>query len=366
MRRQIRSFDGRRDGGMALVLVLIVVIPFIALATSAITVVNQRSSATLESCNQEFALDAAESGIDLVLYRARTGKLDIAAPLTGSVRPGLRFEARVTDLATDGEDNDGDTLVDEYDEQIYLVESTGYFRGARRSLLAHIARIDPLPSIVSAVQLTNGMADLEINGASFWIRGTDTSISGDPGGGSPLPGIVIADPGNPDALIGRMGKRQQSRVDGLGGAPSVKSDDDAALPVAETIEKLRPFAHNALAGGSYREINDFGEVDGPWRITLFDGDTQLGGELKGAGVMIVNGNLAIKGNVQFVGLVIVKGNLLLTGGGSGTVIRGGVIVGGNLTVNGTVDIEYSREVAEKLHGIIMRRVLRGWWETARQ
>lgn len=355
------SLRTERQTGMVLVVVIAMFLPIVVLASSAVTVMNAKAASSLESRDQKVALSAAESGVDTVIHRARLGTLESGKAVIADLQPDLGFHAIPTHLGTDTIDNDGDDQTDEFDEQLFEVVVTGFYRRATRRIVCYVGPILRMPSITGAINLQDGTADVSIDGASFRVRGTDTDLDGSAGDGAPVPGIQIAQPGTTDTINSKLNKQQEDRVTGLGGTPSVQEDAET-LDLPAILDELRVAAHNVLPGGSYDELPG---PESEWQITYIDGDLDLGGSPRASGVLAVAGDAVLSGSVEFDGLVIVLGNVKLSGGGSGAMIRGGLICGGDLTLKGTVDVLFSSEAAEKVREIALRRRLMGWREIGR-
>jgi hypothetical protein len=106
-----------------------------------------------------------------------------------------------------------------------------------------------------------------------------------------------------------------------------------------------------LAPGTYSN-RDFGTpAPGGVECVSVAGDLHLSGHITGAGILVVDGDLTISGGFTWVGIVLVRGRVTLTGGGNTKKIVGSIIVGeeigtgdgGDLTINGTIDILYSTD-----------------------
>lgn len=69
-------------------------------------------------------------------------------------------------------------------------------------------------------------------------------------------------------------------------------------------------------------------IPGNPQITFFEGDIEMGGNISGAGIMVVNGDLKWNGTPGFQGLLIVLGGTYDTSGGG----RGGQPFGGSVVI----------------------------------
>jgi hypothetical protein len=229
-----------------------------------------------------------------------------------------------------------------------------------------------IPDAAGSILRRNSMALFEARfkrrstwdlGSALMVLGSQTSaaFSGafEISGGS-LPGIGTIDtvPGDlvfPDLTI-RAAAGTGGEITG-GGEPSpsirditgqVRSNPDQRLLLSPAYlwdfiyNQARGMADNFCEGNqSWPEggAPDLGTYDAskPWnapgqdpKITVVQGDLQIGGNLSGSGLLIVTGNFTYSGAFAFNGLVLVVGSGNLIAAGSGTGIEGGVLVA-NLT-----------------------------------
>lgn len=367
------QIQSRRTGerGWALVALLSCVTPLLVLTAGGLLTMAGRRSVTVESLAQERMLEAAEAGIDAAIHAANVGSLDPDTELTGVLGPDLSYSVTATDLRADNVDNDEDGVRDEEDEAGFQIVSTGVYRTSQRRIQGWIRVPATLPTPVAAVSLQDPASVLNISGNAFSISGNDHRINGSPGAGPSLPGVSIAAPGTVANVISGLTAGQKSRITGAGGAPSV-TVSPTVQDVAGMVSNLGSIAHNSLSGGSFTGVRDFGTpVSGGWRITHSAGNLRLSGNQSGAGILAINGDLEISGSISFTGLVLVTGNVRFQGGGSATIIRGGILVDGNtsvgdnFSVGGTMDFQYSSEALAGIRELVSHHRLMGWKEIAR-
>ena len=96
-----------------------------------------RSNRLMDEVRQEKALLAAEAGIAEAGYRAAIGTLLNGVPFFRILPNGASFTVLPIHLLTDGTDNDGDTDVDESDEDVFQLTAVGTSGSARRRIVAY-------------------------------------------------------------------------------------------------------------------------------------------------------------------------------------------------------------------------------------
>lgn len=110
----------------------------------------------------------------------------------------------------------------------------------------------------------------------------------------------------------------------------------------------------------------FGTEDTP-RITYIDGDASMGGNIRGAGILFVDGNLSWQGTPQFDGLIVVTGGTMGvdSGGGGGGDHAGTVVVLNapegasnfgpthfNVTGGGNAKFNFNCKALEEVRGLL--------------
>jgi hypothetical protein len=348
----------------------LIVLPLLLIGGVALTALQGRTNLAGTSIAQERALQAAEAAIDVSIFLANTDALVDDDSRSGTLGNGLTWALLADDMATDGENNDNDAFTDEFDERGFEVTVTGRYASVARRLVAYVRPLTPLPEVTAAVALQDPASVLDINGASFTLDGTDHNIDGSPGTAPMKYGVEINDPGTVAGLLSGLTAAQKSRITGTGGAPSANV---GSFNYDDLFAALRPVAHNLYPGGMYLNVPNFGNAaTNTWRVTYFTGNTQIGGNVDGAGLVLIDGDLWLSGNFNFVGLVLVRGNIRFTGGGSSKMIRGALMVGGDAALgdvfelSGTVDVHYSAAAVAAIRKLVeQRKVLAGWREIAR-
>lgn len=347
----------------------LIVLPLFMIGGAMLMFMRTNGQLSARMAGDERALQAAEAAIDRAIYESNLGTLADGSPIDGTLGSGVSWSMEPVAMATDGRDNDGDGDFDETDEDGFEVTATGRWRNHVRRVVAYVRPRAKLPGVNAAVSIVDPAAVLEINGNAFTMDGNDHAIDGSPGTNPPLYGVTVNPPGTEASLLSSVTAAQESRIGGLGGAPSaavVATDLDAAYA------SLQAVADNRIAGANYTSIADFGDAaTEQWRITHCAGNLQLSGNMNGAGVLLVDGDLEISGNVAYVGMVLVRGNIRFSGGGSSKLIRGALMVGGDalvgdpFTLSGTVDLQYSSQAVQKVQALVRRAALVGWREIAR-
>src|SRR5690606_11534162 len=82
------------------------------------------------------AFQAAEAAVDDAVYRAEVGTLTSGTPFGRSLGGGISYTVDPLYLGSDGNDNDGDSLVDEADENVFRLLVVGRYRNVARRFAA--------------------------------------------------------------------------------------------------------------------------------------------------------------------------------------------------------------------------------------
>ena len=342
------------EAGWTLTLLSILVAPLALVAAVGLSTMHGRGSVTAERLRQERALLAAESAVDTVLHRLNTGAV-VAGPLSGSLGNGNDFTADVVDTGTR-----------------FQVTATGRYAGVRRRVFAWIARNPPLPDVIAAASVQDPSSVLQINGNAFSIDGNDTNIDGSPGSNAAVHGVSITEPGTIASLLSSLTAAQRDNIVGAGGSPSATTSA-TPVDVAALVQRMKSVAHNVIVPG----ITNLATVDwgapsaGNWRVNYVAGNLNLSGNVTGGGVIAVDGDLELSGNFTFTGILVVRGNVRFSGGGTGKLIRGALMIGGDadiddvLLMNGGVELQYSKQSVDAVRQMVTRFRVLGWKEIAR-
>lgn len=377
------------ETGSVLVLLILLMIPLMGLASAMISMGARQVTEREASRGRAMALLNAESGIDHGLAQLLGAPGDFEpVQQTYDESESLRYLVQLIDLGEDDVDNDGDGLIDEEDEgNLRRLESrgslnvVGYDVGGNpiaagpksytKRIRAFGKAFDGLPQFPWAVYLGDPNAEIQFNGNSFLIDGSDHSV-----GGSELPGadaeVGIATTGDPKDIVDQLSAQQKDNVDGDGGEPSV-----GAVPVVDLHAIIDDYksAASIKFSGSTKYNGHLGDPDGNYVTVHSDGDLEIAGGSVGAGLLLVEGNLDIVGSFEFTGIIIVTGRVIFRGGGGGKRVVGTLLVGGDvidntknwsnpedLEVSGTVDILYSSEAQTKVGEAVSTLTIFGWQE----
>lgn len=344
-----------REGGFVLAVLLTALIPIVAMAAAASIALGGRSSRLSESIKQERALLAAESGIDEAVYASQLGVLTSGVPIERNLGGGMSVRIDPVYFGNDGVDNDGDGDIDatDPDEEVFQIIATGKYRSAKRRIAAYLGPAFDIPPAESATASQVAADAFRLNDVSR-IDGTNTNLNmtlGDPA--KSKHGLTIVSPNTVSEMIDELTSSEELRIDGLGGAPSIKvateSVDLNALETAIASE------HDTKLVGSYWGFNF------PGAVYYGDGRIDLRTSTRGSGVLCVKGDLYMKESARWDGTVIVTGSLDLADMAQ---IYGTILVGGaSVTLNQNARIVYSQE-AEQLAGSVTSvfGTLNGWQE----
>jgi hypothetical protein len=378
----------RRQRGSALVPAILFAVTVMAFAmsvvVSGIAVNHQRRSLVAA----QRAQDAAESGIHHLLGAlAGPGRTEILTErrLDGVMdgdedsTAARRYEITIAPAGADGSDNDLDGLADEEDEKdMYEATSTGYADRLAKTVRVTLLARYRSPSMPAAAYIADPNADLMFAGNAFLISGEDRDLKGVETG-ELVPGIGV--PGDPTGLKSQLGGSQDDNVVGVGGDKSVYQVDE--IDFNQLIEDAVRSANVRLdesGDGAIKppsEPGAWGTLDTP-AILFGSGNIKISGGGGGAGIIVVDGDLTISGSFEWQGLIIARGQIAFAGGGGGKRVMGGVVVekdvlsgtadksggfgSGDLSVNGTVDVLFSKATLAAVSRAFATYTILNWRE----
>jgi hypothetical protein len=349
-----------RERGFALVMVFGILIPAVLLVAALSSVLNSRNDELQQERALERALHAAESGIDLAIFRGRRGLLTHNQTYTHYFAPTTSYRVVATHLLVDGQDNDGDALIDAADdnEDVFQVEVVGQYRNVTRRLAAYLGPMPLLPDVRTALGIANPGINLQLGG-SCSLSGMDHSGSYD------VPGLTIFAPGTVADLNTTLTPAEQGRINGPGGPPSVGTIP--AINLVDLVSIIQNVADLVLTSASYSGLLFGDAVTNDPRITYRAGNLRLAGNSRGAGILVVTGNLEVLGNFEFTGLIVVLGNIVNSSGSA--LIRGAMLQGPTATtvdLTGNFDLQFSSDalgLANSKTGLYV--AFNGWQELQR-
>lgn len=336
----------RRQSGNTLFSVLVVVLVVGALGAAVLSAQLGSSAQAGSRVAVERAYQMAEAGVAWAVadLRTRSGVLPTDPLVVRRPHPTGRYLVRTESAASNGQDDDGDGVVDDADEaDLSVILATGEAGGVQRTLEVVLRVEVEAPELVSALSLNDATPLLDFDGNAFRINGNDHAIDGsDNPAGTDRAGISTVG-ATADVEI-QLAANQYDQVIGTGGEPSITQDAsvdlDALIEFASVVPTitLEPGTHSGVELGE-------ATADGV-EVVYAPGDLTLSGGTTGAGVLAVDGDLHISGGLQWTGIVLVRGRVEFTGGGGTNKVVGAFVVGEGMTVGGTVDLLYSSEAID--------------------
>ena len=127
-----------RQSGFALVGFIAVLLPLVGLAGAVMLSMGGRNARLMDEIRLEKALLAAEAGMDEAGYLAATGGLVDGDTILRTLPNGASFTVQATLLSTDGVDNDGDTIIDDVDENVMQLIVLGTSGSSRRRIVGYL------------------------------------------------------------------------------------------------------------------------------------------------------------------------------------------------------------------------------------
>jgi hypothetical protein len=171
----------------------------------------------------------------------------------------------------------------------------------------------------------------------------------------------------------------EPRLESLPGTPSAlaRIEDDASLKNGDVFRMFmgaaasryvnHPALHKVTCSGDC-SANLLAAYTAGWRMLWVDGALQFGnGVVLGSEadpvVVIASGDVAVSGAMQLSGMLVTQGHLNWTNTSvQPSIVTGAVLVGGNATTVGKMDIHYRQAVSDQLRNRIGSyvRVPGGW------
>ncbi len=402
----------KAEQGVVLYILLASIIPLVLLTGAAAMTMTGRNNRMMDEIVYEKALLAAESGIDEAVYLGATGSLLSGGNFERDLGNGYYCFIEPTYLKTDSKDNDGDTLVDEADENLFQIVVTGSYRGVKRRLVAYMGPTPGLEMPEGSMVVTATPKKIEVEKNSM-VSGLDVT----PGDVTPIfgkkhktkgkgalvdtsiPGIVGAGTTTLSDLQYATEIKSGSQINGDGSVTWGASTDiasgketnggTASLAVAPMGYDLNQFidAIRSTAGTvvTQKEVKTpaWGDATtGDYRTIFRNGKLKLEAGGRGAGILVVTGELKIEGGFRFDGVIIALGEVEFE---HGAVLNGSLIVGpgigdyddhgddhGDEHGDGGIEIQleegstiqYSSEIIQQVQTLVPGKfvIFNGWQE----
>lgn len=351
------------EQGFAAIALVLVLVPVLMVIGSYVQSMTERNQRLLLETREEQAMLAAESGIDYALNEARRGTLVAGVgrqyTFTDTLPNGSLFTAVCTYLKGDGVDNDADGSVDEADEDVFRVVSSGTTQNSRRRVAAYLGFSTYLPELEGAITLTSDATTITISGAAR-ADGRNYTLAGGLVGSGNTFGIAITPPGDENDLDDEINGSEDAKVLGTGGSPSIGEAPE--LDVPQIVDFARNSASVVITNTNVSHVT-YGSAAAPV-VAYREGDVRIQGNSQGWGLLVVNGTLRIAGTFNWYGVIVCTGTIDC---GSGTArVHGGMLQGPSslaLTLTGTIDARYSEAGVNLASALTGRYVaFNGWQE----
>jgi hypothetical protein len=247
-----------------------------------------------------------------------------------------------------------------YGDPVLKVSAAGTNGASRKVIEAEAVRF-PLLNVNAAIWAGG---PLNFNGNAFLLDGHDHDADApfDTIAGAPAVRGVLTEGAPSDAPFTLQ---QQDNIVGQGGDGSV-AQSSFTYDFNALWSSLSSVSDNPIMGPTTLSSSSptVGTLDNP-KIMTCSGDLTIQGTWQGAGILMVNGNLNMGGGAMFKGIVIATGDVRLAGGGPADVARilGGVIYQGSLvnasTQGGSARVFWSTEAVSNALG--MSKYTLSWW-----
>ncbi len=210
-----------------------------------------------------------------------------------------------------------------------VITSVGTHRDVSRTLKVTLVRDFDFDAAVLVV--APGIEEVEFSGDAFLVSGYNTlppSLGGGDAGGSSTHAVKTATAVLEEAFEQYITPNTADNFVGVGGNKDIVSgalDLDVEALYQEIKAKV-PSSH-VYSGGDYEGTMTFGTAASPG-IFVFTDDVEFEGNVKGFGVMLVEGEFEASGNFTWEGLVFVrkKGELEIELSGNARIYGAVVIV----------------------------------------
>ncbi len=321
-----------REQGAVLFILLATLLPLVLLVGASSMTMQNRNGRMIDEITSERALMAAESGVDEAIYLGASGSLKSGVSFTRDLGNGMSCLLMPTYLMADGRDNDGDSQIDEPDENIFRLLSIGTFRDRTRTVVAYMGPTPGLPMLSSAIAVAGMPSEIKVESMAT-ISGIDTTpvdipvVFGKKGkkgfGPSDVPGIV-ASGGTLVALSKTVNLQTGGSIVGAGATTPSLGISATTPNVNSIVDAVRSSANQVLLKKEYKNVQLGNASIGDYRVMFRNGELELESGGRGAGVLVVTGQLEIKDGFRFDGLIVALGKVEIE---KGAVINGGLILG---------------------------------------
>jgi hypothetical protein len=324
---------------------MLVLITAMGITATNRTIVEGWLSANYRSSKQAFYV--AEAGLEYTRNYLRTvpdWTVNTAVPRVGTINVGGR-EATYTITLRDATPNS------------IIITSTGVIVGATAVVEALIRR--HTISVPASVYLGGADVEAEFSGNAFRIDGNDFDRTA-----PPLWGIAIGPNADFDVKFNPI--KGKDRIIGSPGtieAPASIGRVSQPLNLVALAEQFVSIANRTITEDHRLEGNTvWGTTTHP-EVSYVDGDLEMRGNSRGAGVLIVRGDLEMQGSPRWDGIIIVLSEEMeaeqpddAAGNQAGTPnIYGALLIRGDedteLNVRGNITIQYSSRAINMLNMI---------------
>lgn len=337
-------------------------LPLLLLVGTFLQTMKGRQDRLHTEIQEEQALQAAEAGLDVALHEARQGSLTAghlaSYAFQGTLPGGSSYDAVTTWLGDDDLDNDGDLAVDEPDEAVFEVVSTGVYGEARRRVATYLQYVQYLPGLQGAVTLTSASTAIGIDGTPY-VTGMNHRLDTTLAGADDVVGITMAAPGTLADLTAALSSGDTSHILGATGTPSIGAS--GFIAVDTIVDYARYAADTVIVNESVKNV-DFGTMAQP-TLAFRQGELKISGNVQGYGLLVVDGDVRISGTFRWDGVIVCTGEFTA---GTGTAdVYGAVLIGPTspgIRLAGTLDVHYSTDGVALAAAVMGRYVLRSWHE----
>ena len=243
---------------------------------------------------------------------------------------------------------------------VLRITARGRTGNADKTLEAEAVRF-PLIQVEGAIW---SGGQIGLNGNSFFIDGHDHAATAPYDtitGATPVPAVLTEGP----VADVPMNGSQLDNVSGSGGDGSVlqspfKYDFNALWAQLSAMADNSYTGDQSFTGSS----PTFGDLDHP-KVTAVNGNLDLAGGWTGGGILVINGDLKMTGGSAFTGVVVCMGDINIGGGASGDVahVTGGLIYQGTVIdynkVGGSSSMYYSTEAINAAQ--TLAKYTLAWW-----
>ena len=202
------------------------------------------------------------------------------------------------------------------------------------------------PDTPAAVYAAGGASILDLGTQGFALSGLDHAIGDAPDqarGSAPSIAALAGPFADPSAVAAALPASSAMRLSGAGGVPSIAAAAPVDLGAVAAASADRP--NRVLVSAPAADTDLVLGTSATPQLSVVAGNLDVGANLTGSGILIVEGVLHVSGTMNFTGLVLATAGVVFDAS-STSMVTGGLWVdasrSGRMQFSGTGAVVYSR------------------------